>query len=68
MTLKGKVDNLLNAELWGNIWFKNRINLQGTIGGNLKEQGKGGFVGTPFRMGFKIKYADWDKYLLLIHF
>lgn len=27
LTLKGKIDNLLNAELWGNMMFKNGLSL-----------------------------------------
>lgn len=37
LTLKGKVDNNLNAELWGDMQLKNGLSLQGTIGGNLRE-------------------------------
>lgn len=58
LTLKGKVDNLLNAELWGNFNLQNGISLQGTIGGNLNGTSEGGFLGTPFKFGVKLKYAE----------
>ena len=37
LTFKGQIDNLLNAQLWGNLDFKNGINLQGSIAGNLSD-------------------------------
>lgn len=37
LTLKGKVDNLLNASLWANMNLKNGLSLEGTLSGNLKE-------------------------------
>lgn len=58
LTLKARVDNLLNADLWANMQMKGGLSLQGSIGGNLKESGKGGFLCTPFNLGLKIKYSE----------
>ena len=58
LRVKAKFDTALNAEVFADINLGSGVSVSTCIGGNLREENKSGFMGTPMNIGFKVLYLD----------
>lgn len=58
LNVKAKINCCFEAELFADMKLGTGLSLQGSLGGNLKQSSKQGFLGSPVNVGLKLKYVD----------
>ena len=58
VNFKAKLDTEKNVSLYTQYKMSKQITLQSSLGANLGDCSKNGFLGNPFKFGFRLKFSN----------